>query len=114
MAVLQKFFRGYFGCEFSVDVCLTDCEGNPLDLTGANITMDVVDVYGGNTLLTASLGNGKVIMIDAPNGIVGIRLTPSDTNTIGTNCSNISVKITFPDLTSEIAFYSWTLYLLNL
>lgn len=113
MSLLQKFFRGYFGCEFSVDVCLTDCEGNPLDLTGANIEMNIVDRYGGNNLFTANLANGKIIIIDATNGIAGIRLLATDTNVIGTNCSNFSIKITFPDLSSEVAFMGWSLYLLN-
>ncbi len=115
MAIDQDFFEGWIGEPFSIEVCLTDCEGTPLDLTGAIVSWKIVDYYGGTTLLEIDTVNDptKIFITDSINGIVQIELLDSDTTTIAANCSNFTMKVVFQTGDVEILFQGWQLYLYN-
>ena len=113
--VKQDFFQGYLGEPLTVTVCLTDCDNVPLDLTGATVTWDVVDYYGGTTIFTVNTVSDptKIVISDPPNGIVDITIDGADTTGIARNCSNFTIKVEFENGEVEILFNGWQLYLFN-
>ena len=113
MAISQDFFEGWLGEPFSIEVCLTDCDGNPLDLTGATVSWKIVDFYGGTTLLEIDTVNDptKIAITDAINGVIEITIPDTDTTLINRNCSNFTIKVEFASGEIEILFQNWQLYL---
>ena len=114
MAIAQDFWEGWANEPFTIEVCLTDCDGNPLDLTGAVVEWKVVDYYGGTTILSVDTnsGSGYIFITDSLNGIVEINLPESETLNIANvqECTNFSMKVTFPSADVEILFHGWQLY----
>jgi hypothetical protein len=66
------------GDTFVLTATYKDNAGNPINLGGYTATFQVKDQPGGNTLCaTATVGDG--IVIDAPNGLITVTLSPAKT-----------------------------------
>ena len=115
MAINSDFFEAWFGEPFTIQVCLTNCEGTPLDLTGATVSWKIVDYYGGTTLLEVDTVNDptKIFISDAVNGIVDVSLPSSDIDLIARNCSNFTMRAEFASGDVEVLFNGWQLYIYN-
>lgn len=107
MVIEQKFLSANRGCVFDTVICLADGNGEPFDLTGASIEMNIVDYYGGNILFTASITNGKIVVIDALNGQAQITLTAADIDSISLDCTNFTVKTVFSPGSELLSFSGW-------
>ena len=57
-----------------------DDEITPIDLTGASAKMQVRDTKGGSKLAFTLTSPAGGITIDAPNGKLTVRMTPTQTN----------------------------------
>ena len=76
----QKNFEVDQNTTFSFIVEYKDADGNPIDLDGATAKMQVRDTKGGSKLaFTLTSPNGGIV-IDAPNGTITCKMTPTQTN----------------------------------
>ena len=79
MAV-QKNWEIDQNANFTIQLEYKDQDDNPIDLDGAFAKMQVRDTKGGSKLeFTLTSPNGG-ITIDAPNGKLTVRMTPTQTN----------------------------------
>jgi hypothetical protein len=47
---------------------LTDSAGTAVNLTGAALRMDLVEIAGGGSAVAASTGNGRIAVVSGPGG----------------------------------------------
>jgi hypothetical protein len=90
----QKNFEVDQNATFTFILEYKDSNGNAVDLTGASAKMQVRDTKGGTKLaftLTSPLGG---IVIDAPNGKLTVRMTPTQTNKLFYPKSSYDIMIT--------------------
>lgn len=83
---------------FTFTVEYKDSNGNPIDITGSTIKMQVRDTKGGSKLaftLTSPLGG---ITVDGPNGKVVIKMTPTQTNKLFYPKSSYDIMLTDSNL----------------
>ena len=77
----QKNFEVDQNATFSFRVEYTEQdEVTPIDLTGASAKMQVRDTKGGNKLAVTLTSPSGGITIDGPEGILNIKMTPTQTN----------------------------------
>ena len=77
----QKNFEVDQNATFSFQVQYTQEDGEtPIDLTGASAKMQVRDTKGGNKLAVTLTSPSGGITIDGPEGILNIKMTPTQTN----------------------------------
>jgi len=76
----QKNFEVDQNATFSFIVEYKDNNGNAIDLTGASAKMQVRDTKGGAKLAVTLTSPSGGIVLDAPNGKLTIKLTPTQTN----------------------------------
>ena len=80
MAV-SKNFEVDQGATFIFDVQYTlEDEVTPIDLTGATAKMQVRDTKGGSKLAFTLTSPSGGITIDGPDGLLNIKITPTQTN----------------------------------
>jgi hypothetical protein len=65
---------------FTFQVEYLDVDDNPIDLTGASAKMQVRDTQGGSKLACTLTSPSGGITIDGPNGLLTIKMTPTQTN----------------------------------
>ena len=65
---------------FTFVVEYKDSSGNPINLTGATAKLQVRDTKGGSKLAFTLTSPSGGITIDAPNGKLTVRMTPTQTN----------------------------------
>jgi hypothetical protein len=77
----QKNFEVDQNATFSFQVTYTEeDETTPIDLTGASAKMQVRDTKGGNKLAVTLTSPSGGITIDGPEGVLNIKMTPTQTN----------------------------------
>jgi FlaG/FlaF family flagellin (archaellin) len=76
----QKNFEVDQNATFSFVVEYKDAAGNPIALTGASAKMQVRDTKGGSKLAVTLTSPSGGITIDAPNGKLTVKMTPTQTN----------------------------------
>lgn len=76
----QKNFEVDQNATFSFVVEYKDASGNPIALTGATAKMQVRDTKGGSKLAVTLTSPSGGITIDAPNGKLTVKMTPTQTN----------------------------------
>ena len=77
----QKNFEVDQNATFSFQVEYTqEDEVTPVDLTGASAKMQVRDTKGGNKLAVTLTSPSGGITIDGPEGVLNIKMTPTQTN----------------------------------
>jgi len=76
----QKNFEVDQNTTFSFTIEYEDASGNPIVLTGATAKMQVRDTKGGSKLAFTLTSPAGGITIDAPNGKVTVKMTPTQTN----------------------------------
>ena len=76
----QKNFEVDQNATFSFVVEYKDASGNPITLTGASAKMQVRDTKGGSKLAVTLTSPSGGITIDAPNGKLTVKMTPTQTN----------------------------------
>lgn len=76
----QKNFEVDQNATFSFTVEYKDASGNPITLTGASAKMQVRDTKGGSKLAVTLTSPSGGITIDAPNGKLTVKMTPTQTN----------------------------------
>jgi hypothetical protein len=76
----QKNFEVDQNATFSFIVEYKDNNGNAIDLTGASAKMQVRDTKGGAKLAVTLTSPSGGIVLDAPNGKLTIKLTPTQTS----------------------------------
>ena len=74
----------YKGCTFSQDFTLQDV-GVGIDLTNWQPRIQFRVSATSRLLVEANLSNGRIVMVDMLNGVLGLRLSAKDTNLIITN-----------------------------
>lgn len=93
MAIHSNLFIDQ-GSTFSVDIDVTDADGNPIDLTNYTVAGQIRKTYASltSTNFTASIENPI-------GGTVRIRLTAAETNALKAGRYVYDVEITSPDST---------------
>ena len=77
----QKNFEVDQNATFTFQVEYTEQdEVTPIDLTGASAKMQVRDTKGGNKLAVTLTSPSGGITIDGPEGVLTIKMTPTQTN----------------------------------
>ena len=76
----QKNWEVDQNATFSFIVDYKDPDGTAIDLTGASAKMQVRDTKGGAKLAVTLTSPSGGIALDAPNGKLTIKLTPTQTN----------------------------------
>ncbi len=77
----QKNFEVDQNATFSFQVTYTEeDETTPIDLTGASAKMQIRDTKGGNKLAVTLTSPSGGITIDGPEGVLNIKMTPTQTN----------------------------------
>jgi len=76
----QKNFEVDQNATFSFIVEYKDNNGNAIDLTGASAKMQIRDTKGGAKLAVTLTSPSGGIVLDAPNGKLTIKMTPTQTN----------------------------------
>ena len=76
----QKNFEVDQNTTFTFVVEYKDNAGDPIDLTGASAKLQVRDTKGGSKLAFTLTSPSGGITIDAPNGKLTVRMTPTQTN----------------------------------
>ena len=76
----QKNFEVDQNATFCFIVEYKDNNGNAIDLTGASAKMQVRDTKGGAKLAVTLTSPSGGIVLDAPNGKLTIKLTPTQTS----------------------------------
>ena len=71
-----------------------DPEGDPIDLTGASAKMQVRDTKGGTKLAFTLTSPSGGITIDAPNGKLTVKMTPTQTNKLFYPKSSYDIMVT--------------------
>jgi len=74
----------YKGCTFSYDFTLLEA-GAGIDLTNWLPRVQFRVSSTSRLVLEANIDNGKIVIVDSLNGILGLRLSPTDTNILITN-----------------------------
>ena len=75
-----------------------DPDGDPIDLTGASAKMQVRDTKGGTKLAFTLTSPSGGITIDAPNGKLTVKMTPTQTNKLFYPKSSYDIMITDSNL----------------
>jgi hypothetical protein len=78
----QKNFEVDQNATFSFIVEYKDENDNAIDLTGASAKMQVRDTKGGSKLAVTLTSPSGGITIDAPNGKLTVKMTPTQTSKI--------------------------------
>ena len=65
---------------FTFQIEYLDADDNPIDLTGASAKMQVRDTQGGSKLACTLTSPSGGITIDGPEGLLTIKMTPTQTN----------------------------------
>jgi hypothetical protein len=76
----QKNFEVDQNATFTFTVEYKDNNGNAIDLTGASAKMQVRDTKGGSKLAVTLTSPAGGITIDGPEGLLTIKMTPTQTN----------------------------------
>jgi hypothetical protein len=76
----QKNFEVDQNATFTFIVEYKDNDGDPISLTGASAKLQVRDTKGGTKLAFTLTSPSGGITIDAPNGKLTVRMTPTQTN----------------------------------
>jgi hypothetical protein len=76
----QKNFEVDQNATFTFIVEYKDNDGDPINLTGASAKLQVRDTKGGTKLAFTLTSPSGGITIDAPNGKLTVRMTPTQTN----------------------------------
>jgi lysophospholipase L1-like esterase len=71
------------GSSVNFTFTLRNSQGDAFDLTGCDIHLQVRQQYGDSrTLISASLANGRIDLVNASQGVFALRLHPGDTTSI--------------------------------
>ena len=76
----QKNFEVDQNATFSFIVEYKDSNGAAINLTGASAKMQIRDTKGGSKLAVTLTSPSGGITIDAPNGKLTVKMTPTQTN----------------------------------
>ena len=76
----QKNFEVDQNATFTFIVEYKDNDGDPISLTGASAKLQVRDTKGGSKLAFTLTSPSGGITIDAPNGKLTVKMTPTQTN----------------------------------
>ena len=90
----QKNFEVDQNTTFTFIVDYKDSDGNPINLTGATAKLQVRDTKGGTKLAFTLTSPSSGITIDAANGKLTIRMTPTQTSKLFYPKSSYDLMIT--------------------
>lgn len=76
----QKNWEVDQNATFTFVIEYKDSNGSPINLTGASAKLQVRDTKGGSKLAFTLTSPAGGITIDAPNGKLTVRMTPTQTN----------------------------------
>jgi hypothetical protein len=94
----QKNFEVDQNTTFTFIVEYRDNAGSPINLTGVSAKMQVRDTKGGSKLAFTLTSPSGGITIDAPNGKLTIRMTPTQTNKLFYPKSSYDLMLTDSNL----------------
>jgi hypothetical protein len=79
----MTLLQSYRGDTETFTLTLTDAAGDPLDLTGSDITFTAKRTYGGLPFVTKTLADGiELAGASGDSGICTIMIDPGDTDTL--------------------------------
>lgn len=75
----QKNWEVDINTTYSFSVVYKDPNGNPIDITGSTAKMQVRNAQGDKLAFTLTSPSGG-ITIDGPNGLITVKMTPTQTS----------------------------------
>ncbi|MDB9247463.1 hypothetical protein PN419_00380 [Halorubrum ezzemoulense] len=96
-----------------VELTITNSNGNPKQLGGAEIVFALAEYRGADPLVTKTTDDG-ITIVDAENGRVDIRVSGNDTATLGSaDGTNYYYEIEVTDDSGDVSTVTtgeWTIY----
>jgi len=88
-------FLQYSGSTWEFDAALHDADGNPLDLTAAQIAWRLYDVRGA-VKIELTLAGGGIVLVNALGGLCKITATAEQTKVLAPGAYRDEVVVTMP------------------
>jgi hypothetical protein len=85
------------GDTWTQGITWTNSDNTPVDLTGADVRMQLRRNYGGNDVIIQMSTPSDGITLDAPNGQINITATAAKTELLTVTTGRYDVRVKFPN-----------------